>query len=53
LWESRVTPKESTGQSPYLLVYGKESLIPTNLEMNALSMAYQIDDCDQSTPLQN
>jgi transposase InsO family protein len=27
LWESRMTPKDSTGVSPYALVYGKEEKI--------------------------
>lgn len=52
LWESRITPKESTSQSPYSLVYGKEWMPSINIKINALSMAFQIEDLDQSTPLQ-
>jgi len=29
LWAERVIPKESLGNSPYFLVYGKESILPT------------------------
>ena len=37
LWESRITPKGSTGQYPYLLAYGKESLLFVILQINALT----------------
>ena len=37
---SQTTLKESTCQSPYLLVYGKESMFLVNIETNALSMDY-------------
>lgn len=41
LWESRINPKESTGQSPYLLVYGNKSVLPINLEINALTVVHE------------
>ena len=53
LWESRITPKESIWQSPYLLVYGKELMLPANLEINALSMACQVKDLDQFALVQS
>ena len=31
LWANRVTPKNSLGVSPYTLVYGKESILLTNI----------------------
>ena len=31
LWEVRVTTRRSTGKSPYELVYGTQTLFPTQL----------------------
>lgn len=42
LQESRITPKESTRQSLYLMVYGKKSMLHMNLEINALIVVYEI-----------
>jgi hypothetical protein len=50
---SRITPKESTSQYPYLLVYGKELVLPINLEINALAMNFQVKETNQVTPLQS
>lgn len=47
-----ITPKESKGQFPYLLFYGKELVLPVNIEINALSMTFQVEETDQYTPLQ-
>jgi transposase InsO family protein len=44
LWESRMTPKDSTGMSPYTLVYGKEAKIPISLELNALTFVVNTED---------
>jgi hypothetical protein len=51
LWESRIIPKESSNQSPYLLVYGKELVLPINLGIKALMMACQANEGDHPTPL--
>lgn len=53
LWESRITPKERTCQSCYLLFYGKESILPINLEIHALSLDFQVEETDPSTSLQS
>ena len=37
----------------HFFVYGKESIFPVNLEINALAMACQVEWEDQSTPLQS
>jgi hypothetical protein len=37
LWDDRVTPKESLGNSPYFLVYGQEAILPTNLYLPSYS----------------
>jgi hypothetical protein len=51
LWESRLTPKDSTGISPYTLVYGKEARMPINLELNALTYVVNIEDVEEVSPL--
>jgi hypothetical protein len=51
LWESRLTPKDSTGNSPYTLVYGKEARMPINLELNALTYVVNIEDVEEVSPL--
>lgn len=53
LWASRIIVKETMGQSSYLLVYGKESALLVNIEINALSMAFQVEETNQYTPLQS
>ena len=44
LWVSMITPKESTSQFTYLLVYGKESILPINLKTNELVIACQAEE---------
>jgi len=51
LWESRMTPKDSSGVSPYALVYGKEYKNPLSLELNALTYAVNIEDTKNTSPL--
>jgi hypothetical protein len=36
LWARRMTRKDISGMSPYLLVYGKEEKISISLDINAL-----------------
>jgi hypothetical protein len=52
LWASRLTPKDSTGLSPYTLVYGKEAKMPIHLELNALSYVVNSEDTKEISPLQ-
>ena len=42
LWEYRITPKVAIGNSPYYLVYGKESILPSNLIIPSLELAQYI-----------
>jgi hypothetical protein len=44
LWESIMTPKDSTRMSPYTLVYEKEVKMPTSLELNALNFVVNTKD---------
>ena len=39
LWDDRVTPKESIGNSPYFLVYGQEAILPNELYLPSLQLA--------------
>ena len=36
VWENRITPKRSTGKSPFQLVYEKDAIFPTNLAFPVL-----------------
>jgi len=39
LWADQITPKTSIGTSPYILVYGKETILPPNLYPPTLRLA--------------
>jgi hypothetical protein len=52
LWASRMTPKDSTGMSLYMLVYGKEEKIPISLELNSFTCVVNTKDVEDSTPMQ-
>ncbi|KAH9291094.1 hypothetical protein KI387_044665, partial [Taxus chinensis] len=43
LWADRITPKRSTGSSPYKLVYGKEAVLPISLDLPALELMKQLE----------
>ena len=59
LWSDRTTPKTSTGQTPFSLVYGAEAVLPTEVltptaryglltpTTNQLEMAHDIDTVDE------
>ena len=40
LWADRITPKRSTGMSPYMLVYGKEARLLVSVEPLTLDFMY-------------
>jgi hypothetical protein len=44
LWEDRVTPKKSIGNSPYFLVYGKEAILPPNIFLPSLQLAQSVQE---------
>jgi hypothetical protein len=52
LWASKETLKDTTGMSPYLLVYGKEAKMSISLELNALIFVVNIEDTEDSSPIQ-
>jgi hypothetical protein len=39
LWADSVTPKEAIGNSPYFMVYRKESVLPNGLYLPSLQLA--------------
>ena len=44
LWEDRVTPKSSIGNSPFFLVYGTEPILPPYLFLPSLQLAQSVQD---------
>jgi hypothetical protein len=44
LWVGRVTPKSSIGNSPFFLVYGQESIVPTDTFLPTLQLAQSSQD---------
>ncbi|XP_074347092.1 uncharacterized protein LOC141685915 [Apium graveolens] len=59
LWFDRTTPKMSTGQTPFCLVYGTEAILPTEIisstaryglaimETNSVERAHDLDMIDE------
>jgi hypothetical protein len=47
-----MTPKDSTRMSPYILVYGKEEKMSISLKLNALISVVNIEDMEDSSPIQ-
>jgi hypothetical protein len=43
LWVDRITPKRSIGNSPFILVYGREERLPISLEFSSLELAHQLE----------
>jgi hypothetical protein len=48
LWENHTTTKVSTGWTPFQLVYGQESIFPTELELSSLQLMLQIEELNSS-----
>lgn len=51
LWADRVTPKKSIGNSPYMLVYGKEARLPLSVELLALDIIHQLEMLEEQDPM--
>eukprot|EP00253_Pinus_taeda_P032005 PITA_32005 len=49
LWVDRITQKASIDTSPFNLVYGKEVVLPTHLEIPSLSLVQYIDEVPTSS----
>lgn len=44
LWANRVTPKRSTGKSPFELVYGKATIFPIQLAMPIVNLLQDVEE---------
>ena len=42
LWADRITPKRAIGNSPFMLVYGREVRLPISLEFPSLELSHQV-----------
>ncbi|KAJ9547211.1 hypothetical protein OSB04_019754, partial [Centaurea solstitialis] len=57
LWANRTTPRTSTGQTPYSLVYGCEAVLPVEtrvpiarnrtIEQNVINLSYDLDALEE------
>ena len=43
LWANSLTPKKAIGNSPFMLVYGREARLPIPLEFSSLELAHQLE----------
>jgi transposase InsO family protein len=52
LWADRVMPKDSIGNSPFFLIYGREAILPPHILLPSLQLSQKIreEDCP---PLEN
>jgi hypothetical protein len=48
LWADRDTTKVSTGCTPFYLVNGQESIIPTKMELSSLRLMIQVEELNSS-----
>ena len=46
-----MTPKRSVGNSPYMLVYGKEARLPLSVELPALDIVRQLEMFEEQDPM--
>ena len=43
LWANRIAPKRVIGNSPFMLVYGREARVPISHEFPSLELAHQLE----------
>ncbi|KAL0433764.1 UNVERIFIED_CONTAM: hypothetical protein Slati_2710700 [Sesamum latifolium] len=48
LWAYRITPRESTGESPFSLVYGTEAIIPAELGLPSHRVMNFLEECNEN-----
>ena len=44
LWADRVTPKASIGNSPFFLIYGRESILPPHVLLPSLQLSKKVQE---------
>jgi hypothetical protein len=44
LWDDRVTPKTTIGNSPFFLVYGREAILPPNVFLPSLQLSKKVQE---------
>jgi hypothetical protein len=44
LWADRVTPKTSTSNSPFFLIYGREAILPPHVLLPSLQLSRQVQE---------
>jgi len=47
------TTKESFKHVPFTLVYGKDTMLPVHIELNAISLPIGLENEEEVTPLQS
>jgi hypothetical protein len=52
LWADRVTPKASIGNSPFFLIYGRESILPPHVLLPSLQLSQKVQE-EECPPLEN
>ena len=51
LFAYRTKPHESTGESPFYLLYGRDARVPTEAALSTVRTAYQVDIDDYKSEL--
>jgi hypothetical protein len=51
-WANRVTPKDSIGNSPFFLIYGRESILPPHVLLPCLQLLQKVQE-EECPPLEN
>lgn len=51
MWFDRITPKQILGNSPYVLVYGKQAKLPISTELPSLELADNLMLFEEDDPL--
>jgi hypothetical protein len=44
LWDDRVTPKAFIGNSPFFLIYGRESILPPHILLPSLQLSKKVQE---------
>jgi hypothetical protein len=52
LWDDRVTPKASIGNSPFFLIYGREAILPPHVFLPSLQLSQKVQE-EECPPLEN